>query len=154
MLVVVPGVGRPGPLRGAANTRQPRSSRSAALMVGVPLIMAGGSILMLSAYWREELKIGNERLTFRGIVRRKDIDLRDVTDARWQTSGSSSALRAESLRHMIHFANYNDDESEWIVHHMRSVLRPRSSPAGISLRTRARSSNQKRPASSPALTNL
>ena len=96
----------------------------AALMAGVPLLMAGGAIVMLAAYWREELKIRNERLTFRGIVRRKDIDLRDVTDARWQTSGSSLALRADSVRHTIHFANYNDDESVWIVHHMRSVLRP------------------------------
>ncbi len=50
----------------------------------VPLFMAGLSGWMLAAYWREELEIHGERVSWRGVVRTKDIDLRDVTEARWR----------------------------------------------------------------------
>jgi hypothetical protein len=96
------------------------------VMGGVPLMMAGISLWLLTAYWREELTIHGERVTFRGIVRRRDVDLREVTRALWRTGhgGGSVVHRTETARLSIHLANYEDEGRDQLVRHLRSVLDP------------------------------
>jgi hypothetical protein len=92
----------------------------------VPLFMAGLSVFILAAYWREELTIRGDRVTFRGVLRDKAIDLGEVTKARWWTAtsaeGGSLVLRTESTRFVISLNNYEAEEQERIVNHLRSVL--------------------------------
>jgi hypothetical protein len=99
---------------------------AAAVIGGVPLFMAGISLWILVAYWREELTIRGTRVVTRGIVRCREIGLLDVTEARWRTRpvGGSVVLRSESARLSVEFGNYETEESARIVHHLRSVLRP------------------------------
>ncbi len=98
----------------------------AAFMGGVPLFMEGLSLWVLMAYWREELTIRGESVTKRGVVWWKEIGLREVTEARWRTRpvGGGLLLRSEAARLSIEFNNYEDEESDRIVRHLRSVLRP------------------------------
>ncbi len=96
----------------------------AGLTAGAPLFMAGLTIWTLVAYQREQLTIRNDQVAFRGVFTHKEICLRDVTDARWSTLGSKLALRTDSARCTIEFGKYEYAESEWIAHHIHSVLRP------------------------------
>jgi len=45
--------------------------------------MAGLSLWVLLAYWRERLKITGGQVIHHGVIGKKEIDLADVTDVRW-----------------------------------------------------------------------
>ena len=92
-----------------------------AMMGGVPLFMDGISLWCLLAYWRDELTIQGDRIRWRGIVRTREIDLLEVTDARWRPG--SIVLRNDATRLTIDFANYEETENDRIIGHLRSVDR-------------------------------
>lgn len=96
------------------------------LTVGVPLAMAGLSLWLLVAYWREQLTVRGGRILYRGITRRREIDLGDVKDARWgiQSHGGSVVLRGARNRLTIHLGHYEDGDRDEIVNHLRSWLQP------------------------------
>ncbi len=60
---------------------------AAALLVGVPVFMTGVSVWLLLAYLRETLTIRGTRIISRGVIRTREIDLTQVTDARWRPGG-------------------------------------------------------------------
>jgi hypothetical protein len=95
-----------------------------ASMAGIPLFMAGLSLWMLAACWREELAIRGDRVTFRGIFRRKAIGLNEVTRAEWRVLRDRVVLRNGSTRLAINLTNYEPEERERIILHLRSSLRP------------------------------
>ncbi len=85
---------------------------AAALIVGVPLFMTGISIWILLAYRRETLTIRGTRIISRGVIRCHEIDLTQVTAARWRPGareGGTIALRTESARIVIHLENYETE---------------------------------------------
>jgi hypothetical protein len=51
----------------------PNRLAALAFMAGVPLAMAGLSLWLLAAYYREELTIQNTHISFRGVLRRKEM---------------------------------------------------------------------------------
>jgi hypothetical protein len=100
---------------------------AAALMVGVPLFMTGVSVWVLLAYRLEMLTIRGTRIISRGVIRCREIDLTQVTAARWRPGGREGgiiALRTELARIVIHLENYETEERAVIVQHLRSVLCP------------------------------
>ncbi len=99
---------------------------AAAMSGGIALVMPGLLLWMLVSYRRHELTVRGDRVTLRGIMQRREIDLREVTEARWLTRpvGGSLVLRSGSTRIPIHFANYESEESARIIHHLRSMLSP------------------------------
>jgi hypothetical protein len=97
-----------------------------ALLAGVPLFMAGLGIWTFAAYWRSELSIRGIQIVSQGVVRRKAIDLPQVTDVRWRPRqrGGRVVLRNESVRLGIELGNYELDERAEIVRHLRETLGP------------------------------
>lgn len=106
----------------------------AAFNGGVPLFMAGLSLWTLADYWRRELTIRGDRIILRGVIRRREIDLRDVTEARWRLKpvGGSLVLRSGSVRIAIHFEDYEPEERAPLVRSLRSAV-PREVQAGWDL---------------------
>jgi hypothetical protein len=92
----------------------------------VPLFMAGLAVWSVLAYFRADLTILDNLVTYRGVLREKTIDLRDVIHARWRISQQvgSVVLKTGSVRLVINFHNYEAEEQEQIVGFLRSVLRP------------------------------
>jgi hypothetical protein len=98
----------------------------AALMGGIPLFMGGLSLWMLAAYSRQELSVTGDRLVFRGVIRRTEINLRDVTEARWrsQAAGGNLLLRSGPAQFSIALGEYESDDRTRLVLYLRSVLPP------------------------------
>lgn len=99
---------------------------AAAVMGGVPLVMGGMSFWLLLAYRRAALTIRGEHVVDRGVVWSSEIDLAEVTEARWRLRpvGGSILLRSPSARVSIGFAGYTNEERDRMIRHLRSVLRP------------------------------
>lgn len=94
-----------------------------ALMAGFPLVMAMFSLWGLVAYHRCELQVRGDRLISVGVARSREMDLRDVTRARWLVRpGGGLALRNGAGRLMINLAEYEDEDRAWIIDHLRSAL--------------------------------
>ncbi len=98
----------------------------ACLILGVPSFMAGLAVWMLAAYWRSSWTFRNGLVTERGVFKEKTLDLREVTSARWQwgPDWGRVVLRTESDRLTITFGNFQPEECERIVRHLRSALPP------------------------------
>ena len=94
------------------------------LMGGVPLAMAGISLWLLAAYRRERLTVRGGRIVFRGVVRRKEFDLEDVFQARWVSGSDGVVLRTPETRLAVHLSNYEREERERLVGHLRSTVPP------------------------------
>jgi hypothetical protein len=96
----------------------------AALLLGVPLIMVGTSALLLATYYRSELTIVDDLVTSRGLFIERSLDLRDVTEARWQVAPNwgSLSFRSGSKRLALHFGTYAIEDRERMVHYLRSRL--------------------------------
>ena len=112
---------------------------AAAMIGGIALVMPGLSFWMLVSYRRHELTVRGDRVTLRGIMQRREIDLREVTEARWvpRPVGGSLVLRSGSTRIPIHFANYESEERPGSSTTCNPCYRLWSSPAGTSSRTRS-----------------
>jgi hypothetical protein len=96
-----------------------------ALFAGVPLTMTALSLWTVAAYQRERLTIQGDRIIHQGVIRRKEIDLKQAVEARWRVPlPGSVVLRDGSTRIVIPFFNHEDDDVARIVHHLRSTLRP------------------------------
>jgi hypothetical protein len=93
---------------------------------GIPLVMAGFALWGLVTYRRRELTIRGDRISLRGVFRRTELDLNEVTAARWMTRlpHDSLVLRSGPARIPLRFAYYEPEESARIIHHVRSVLQP------------------------------
>jgi hypothetical protein len=96
----------------------------AAFSAGAPLFGAGLTLLMLAACWRHELSFRGDRIILRDLARSKDIDLREVTKARWYVPGNCVVLRTDSARLSIRFEGYETKARERIVRHLRSAIQP------------------------------
>ncbi len=97
---------------------------AAAVMGGLPLVMAGLSLWTLIAYWREELTIRDGRIVFRGVVRRKEIGLSELVEARWRPESRRLILRGESTRITVDLRNYEEDDRNRLIDLLRSAIRP------------------------------
>jgi hypothetical protein len=96
-------------------------------MAGVPLFMTGISLWLVLAYWRGELRIRGTRLVSRGVIQYREIDLTQVTNARWQPGGREGGrivLLDGSARIAIDFENYEIEERAIIVQYLRSLIEP------------------------------
>lgn len=104
----------------------PNRLAAVAMFGGIPLLMAGGMLWVLVAYYRHGLIIDGGRVAVRGVVRRREVDLWGVTEARWRIwpDGGSLVLRDDRARIVIDLDYYEAEERERIVGTMRSVLRP------------------------------
>ncbi len=114
-----------GSLFAAADT--PHPVLAMVVLGTVPLLMAGFSVLMVLAYWQQVLTIEGEHLTYQGVFHFKEINLADVTVARWRNwpgHDGSLVLRTDATRLVIDFSNYDTDQREPIVALVRSVLPP------------------------------
>ncbi|MDR3622678.1 MAG: hypothetical protein P4L85_25220 [Paludisphaera borealis] len=97
-----------------------------AFLAGVPLAMTTLSLWVLAAYRHERLTIQGNQIAHKGVTRRKEIDLAQVIEARWRLPlPGSVVLRDASTRLAIPFSNYEDDDVERIVAHLRSALPPK-----------------------------
>jgi hypothetical protein len=99
---------------------------AAALMGGIPLFMGGVSLWLLAAYRRQSLEVRGDRLAFRGVWQSREIDLRDVSEARWrlQPSHGSLMLRSGPVRITIFFENYEAEARPGLVRYFREALPP------------------------------
>ncbi len=93
-------------------------------LAGVPFGMAGLSVYVLVAYRKETLTIREDRVTFRGVFGRKEIDLDAVTRVRWFVLGDRIVLRTDSAQLSIFLGNYEPEDRSRIIAHLRTVLRP------------------------------
>jgi hypothetical protein len=93
------------------------------LIAGVPLVMEGLAIWTLAVYWRAELTIRGDRITLRGVVGQREIDLPDVIKARWW-EGAVIRLRTDRTRLAIVFDNFELEDRRRIVDRLRRRLRP------------------------------
>ena len=98
-----------------------------AIVMGVlAMIMPGLSLWMLVSYWRHELTVRGTRVTLRGVMNEREIDLQDATEARWMVgpSGGSLVLRGGPARISLQFAHYEPEERARITEYIRSMLPP------------------------------
>ena len=111
----------------ATDTRIVDRTLAAALLVGVPLFMTGVSVWLLLAHWRAMLTIRGTQIISRGVIQSREIDLAQVTNARWQPGGRDGGrivLLDGSARIAIDFQNYEIEQRAIIIQYLRSVVEP------------------------------
>jgi hypothetical protein len=100
-----------------------RHSRLALLLfAGYTWLMAGLCLWLLLACRRHMLTIRRDGVISQGVVRRREINPSDVVAARWKTQGASLVLKCASSKLTIRFANYQREERDRLVRHLRAVL--------------------------------
>ncbi len=97
---------------------------SVAFPGGVLLVMAALSIWVVLEILRSRLTIQGERVVLEGVLRRREINLAEVTEARWYSPVCRLMLRSESERVFIRFDHYEKEANEQIIDHIRAMLRP------------------------------
>lgn len=85
--------------------------------------MAGLSVLPLLACWRETLTVENGKAIQQGVIGRREIDLRDVCDARWRpASNGRITLRSLKEELTIHLEDFEPNERLWLIRYCRNAL--------------------------------
>ncbi len=110
-------------LRVAAFDPTIRSRLGFAAMALVPFGMAGLCAGAALDYARSSLTFRAGRLIFQGLRKRSEMDLADVTEARWGP-GSVVKLRDASSRLKIDLREYERPDRERIVAHLHATLPP------------------------------
>jgi hypothetical protein len=97
---------------------------TAACMFGAfPFFMFCVGVFGALSISQHMLTIQDDRLTVRGLLGTKDIDLKEVTRARWIPRWGVS-LQSGKVRLVILLRGYERPEQEAIIHHLRSVIDP------------------------------
>lgn len=107
----------------AANDPAIRSPTGFAAMSLIPFFMAGLCAWMTLNFFRSSLRFRAGRVIFQGVVKRVEMDLGDVTEARWGPGGVVK-LRDAANRLTIRFAEYEKEDREPIVAHLHATIRP------------------------------
>jgi hypothetical protein len=86
-------------------------------------IMAILPAWILLAYWRESLTIANGSVRQQGVVRQRELQLKDVNQAEWRlVKGGGLKLRTSSETISIYFDNFEPAERLWLIRHFRDSL--------------------------------
>jgi len=84
---------------------------------------SGLSLWILLAYWRENLELADGQVVTQGVIRRRQLLLNSVTDARWKHMKSGAIrLRTMTERLTIYFDNFEPTERLWLIYVLRSLL--------------------------------
>lgn len=86
-------------------------------------VFASLACWLLLAYWREELKISDRQVIQQGVIGRKELDLDNITAARWRIvprPGGSLVLRTLTERMTIYFDNFEPQERLWLIRFFRN----------------------------------
>jgi hypothetical protein len=80
------------------------------------------SCWVLLAYWREELRIKDGRITQRSVIGLKEIDLRSLTAVRWRImpQGGSLVLTTATKKLKICLDNFEPEERIWLTRYIRN----------------------------------
>ncbi|MDG3006034.1 hypothetical protein [Paludisphaera mucosa] len=99
---------------------------AAALFGGVPLVMAGLSLAMVLENRLASLTFRGHQVVAQGSVRRAELDLTRVVEARWRTgpAGVRLVARAPSSRLVLNFRDYDPGDRDAIVGRIREAIRP------------------------------
>ena len=109
----------------APEEQRTRALYAALLFAAFWLLFASLSCWLLLAYWREELKINDRQVTQQGVIGRKEIDLHNITAARWRLvprPGGSLVLRSLAERMTIYLGNFEPMERLWLIRFFRNGL--------------------------------
>jgi hypothetical protein len=99
--------------------------------LGPFLLVCGGlgcfialSVFLLLAYYRESLSFKDGRIVQTGVVRRRKMELSEVTDARWRIApvGGSVVLRSRSQKIKAYFDNFELDRRQLLIRLLRTSL--------------------------------
>jgi hypothetical protein len=90
-------------------------------------IMASLSAWTLLAYWRESLTIANGSVRQQGVVRQRELQLKDVNQAEWRlVKGGGLKLGTSSETVTIYLDNFEPGERLWLIRHFHNWV-----PEGI-----------------------
>jgi hypothetical protein len=103
--------------------RFPRPSAAAAMFGGIPLFFACAGVLETLAIRRYQLTIRGEHVNVRGLFRTTDLNLKEVTEARWYPR-TGVRLRSASANLVISLLAFEKHEQEAIVGHLHSAIDP------------------------------
>jgi hypothetical protein len=87
---------------------------------------AAVSVFVLLAYYRESLTINDERIVQKGVFRRYEMALAEITDVRWRGEpvGGAVTLRSRSQRITILFNNFELEQRQTLIRWLRLSLPP------------------------------
>jgi hypothetical protein len=88
---------------------------------GFPLGLAGVVYCELRFFERQKLAIRGHHIRLCGVFQRREIDLNEVTEARWLPFTGLS-LRSPSVKLVIVLHYYERPEQEEIIHHLHSAI--------------------------------
>jgi hypothetical protein len=95
------------------------------MLGGFPLFMSFVGVTEIFSIRRHALTIQGNRLEFRSLLRTREIDLKEVTDARWRPYGEGREailLRTSSSKLVVPLGYYERTDQQAIVRHLHSVI--------------------------------
>lgn len=94
------------------------------LVVGFWGFFVALSVIVLLQYYRESLSVKDGRIVQTGIIRRREMELAEVTDVRWRAmpAGGSVVLRSASQKIKANFDNFELEQRRSLIRWLRLSL--------------------------------